>query len=731
MFKIWVEVLERGDLVNGLTRLGLLESAGDDRVRIPCPEWLVLAMPGLAQHQHDAPYIAGFLLSPAIESISKVSQGLLVARSLQALIRIRHFVAARELVEWICSSPPPASIRPSLHLPQTFSRCLAALSSDSPKGTSSYSSPSSTVLHPLRDLLKATSVHNDIKPTLAMYWPLFSPALIPTNPSQAEKLLYEMKEAVLEVPSELVDAVFRVYAASSDVEGANSFLVRSREAGFGSHAIKTNKFPRETSEAPPVSTSIPQTAPTETNNVAPSLPSRRSLRSSATQEKVPNLSELHSLPLPLHASASSTTLSMLGTNPHTALAYFDSLPAPDSITWSSLLHTLGRSPTTSSAQIISVLTSFQNQTKVRPNVQAWTIAFNALARRGDFKTVRVIWESRLEKKFAREGIKIDLRLITVLMRCFIADGEISKAEELLKQYVLRERRRKGARTKLGGRLQTPKLDIVPLNLLLSSYNRSGNYKACYDLFQRVTETNLNPSLNILPSSTSFSALVDVASFTILFDAARHASAYAGSGYGPGKEKILERRLINRELDPVVIDDRWEGGMSAWRVAAEKGWEVLEKNWPQAVRQGLVGNPMRKRKTSGGFVKWIFNPGWDSEGNPKDARSPHDYKPFEATLFASTGPPVFPQIYPNQPFFRSFIQLLGYHGSQESIPLLLSWMKYLNVKPDRGTLTLALMYVGEATADVDDLSRLREWLMGWIGETKVPREDEVAKFRSGR
>lgn len=674
----------------------MLESGGADRERVECPDWLFLAIPGLLQRREDAPYLASMLLSPRRKELDLPNQGLLAARCMQFLLKVRNYVALRETVDWVCK-PEQREIMDS----RTFARCLAALTSHRSRAAD-LGSPPAWVLHPLAAKLRTTMDAYKVRKTLATFWPLFDPALIPRMPKDAAKLLLEMDQEGIVPGIELLHAVMKVYAAAGMAAGAEVFL-KEIIAGKAREVVEMEA--REVGKAGAASTEVKDIGGGERDGAADEA------GEAATANDAEDSFSVRPPPSPSNISDSldeqrsygvydTTYLSSLSKTPKRAFEYFDDLrttprlspshpPLVDVATWSSLFTIIGRSDVPTS-QILSVLRTLETSSDKRPSVKIYTAIMQALLRRGDFNDILPIWR-RLESS----GVRPDSHLLDIVARAHISLGHPSHAHSFLRSLAYRPSLDPRPSPHDSRRPLLPhsvRVDTIAINSLLSGYNRSGAYPTVYNLFkslQRVFEVD-----------------PDAATISILLDTARHASAAAGRGYGPGLEQLSV--VASR-----YGDDLWDG-KQAWRVAEGIMWDLLERNWPRG-RAGLE-DPMGV----GGIFGWLKSVG----GGRKEEKEVD----FAGTL--ALDPPIYPQIFPSPPVFRSFIQLLGYHSTPDTIPRVLAWMKYVGSVPEKSTVCLAMMYIGEAGPTDQSWEKLRKWLAEWLGDKMVPTDGEIAYLRRG-
>lgn len=702
---VWVQVLANRDPAFALGRMGLLESGGEDRERVECPDWLYLAIPGMLQRWQDAPYLVSMLLSPECARMDAPSQGLLVARCMQFFLKVRHYVALRETVEWACSEE-----RAKLMDTRTWARCLTALTSDRTRANTHVAPPSS-ILHPLAQILRTTMAERDVKPTLATFWPLFHPSLIPNDPKDATRLLAEMGQVGIEPHAELLHAVMKVYARAGDVAGSQSLMDAIVQGREERKAVKrkVRRGGRKVEQA---------------EEGEASIVSKVEEKEDVFDDEVEGIDAggyLETLDLKPAYGVYDTTFLGAQTDPQRALEYFDTLdssnpsspspdrpPIADQVAWTALFRVITRSPA-SSQQLLALLKMYEEALKShrpfarRPSIQVYTVVAQGLNRRGSYDTTIELW-MRLES----ERFPPDSHLLESVASAHLSLSNLDAARHIILSHTPRidvdpaplpyRRTWKKPST-----LHSVPMDIIAFNRLLNGYNHAGEYAAVFDLYCRL--------------GTEYGLLPDVATMGILLDSARYASAAAGRGYGPGLESItLPGGAVAQGS---YVDDNW-GGKAAWRVAESLTWEMLSRNWPEGCES--VGDPLG-RSTSRGFWGWVSGSKKGKRGGEKEAG-----RQFAATL--SIEPPTFPQIYPSHQLFRSFIQLLGYHSNPSTIATALAWMRYLKIEPTQGTITLAVMYIMETSLSQKETEHLMGWLTDWVGEDRVPTEGEIAHVRSG-
>ncbi|GAA5876858.1 hypothetical protein JCM1840_002684 [Sporobolomyces johnsonii] len=467
------------------------------------------------------------------------------------------------------------------------------------------------------------------------------------------------------------------------------------------------------------------------------------------------------LDAPLSPSIYSTTRL---SDPSVALGYIEQLrsyaessargatfprppPVLDGVSWSALFHSIAsQTSAVSSSLLLAILRKLESASGTsgsiysppRPTLRIYTIILRSLLLRNDARLALHLWRS-LEAR----GWQPDSTMLDVVVRAFCAINRDGLALRILQHYghrpgvddpsLLVSLRAPNPAPNEPRRRRSVRLDIVPFNSLLKHLSRQGRYDEAYRLY-----TSLEKTYHVRP---------DAATVSLMLDTARYASAAAGKGWGPGFEDLSSLSLLGggggededrgrnargrRGRFGVALDDRWDGVEAAKKMERFVWDEVLEANWQDAELE----NPLQG---GGALVEWFSGrlgrsarPSNGPGASVDDRRltPPPEWRPFASTL--SPVPPTYPHLYPNDRVFRSLIQLIGYHSSIRSIPLVLAWMRHLHIEPSRWTLCIALMYVeGEAAIGAKAVKRWREWLGEWLGEERVPSQEEIAWMRRG-
>ncbi|GAA5838139.1 hypothetical protein JCM3766R1_001838, partial [Sporobolomyces carnicolor] len=886
---VWVDVLHRRDPIYALDKLGLLESANRaDEVQqepsssesdvVDCPNWLYNSIPAMVSCHHHAPYLVSQLLSDRFaRRLDEKSRSVFLARCIQHFIKVRHYVALRETIEFIAFASIESSsnskargggggaTRP-IRTEASFGRILDALSSERVR-TGRITSAPRELLHSLRDVVVSVMKERHVSRTsLATWLPLFSPALISQDPRDALELVADMARAGWQPKRKVLHQVLKVVVRNGCRAGTDaavrirheltrdrsttswtpsrsilSQLSRGSEDEIPLHLrdARSHNKANAVARAEEVNVEINRVEPgreeaeTERTGAPPapeedrrrSLPTPDSLEdpttSSRTALSLTTVTESTS-PRRKSKSLTSTTRTSIRAVRRTrqeidshatthlldlsvSLPYFDELrdyvatrdsrspppfPRPpfpsDTVAWCALFQSVVHEPSIDYKLLLAILRRLEVATleletssrpppnsyiPPRPTLRLYTIVMRCLlARKARHQVVALF------RKLELEGWTLDATVIDLQVRALCALGRERDAFRLVRSYEhlpsVHDRsnltslrtpppRRPTSSTTVRGRRRhhSIRLDIVPFNSILSHLNLSARHHRAWTLFNE-----LEPRHQVRP---------DVATMSIMLDAARYASIDAGRGWaggfglgdvylvgggdrksGRGLELGSHVRVGGARQGGAMVNDKWDGIAASKKMELVVWDEVFESNWQDVELE----NPLEPRS---GVSRWLHEHfssstpsktttppsssptlsssidsskagggGGRRQGSFADrSEPPPNWRPFATTL--SPRPPRRPDLHPTDPLFRSLILLTGVHSHIPLIGQVLAWARYTNVRLSRYTLCVALLFVeGEAAIKRDRVARLRRWLAEWLGPENVPDEDEIAWMRRG-
>jgi hypothetical protein len=246
---------------------------------------------------------------------------------------------------------------------------------------------------------------------------------------------------------------------------------------------------------------------------------------------------------------------------------------------------------------------------------------------------------------------------------------------------------------------------------------------------------------------------DANTLNILLTSARNASKEAVSIRGalaqigsmfrkePSPVAPLQRITAVARIARMLMDEEgnvrlamtgygvWRG-VPAWQIAVDIFKEVILGNWPELKELIPPADAVRRSADSPPIQELVR-----SLAGRATTRSP-------PTNFRLQLQPVtdseYPEIVPTDETFFRYIQIIGTHEMASEIPLTLSWMRALRVKPSMRTLAVSLVFWGEVSLQAPLLEkwagergsqyqRLRSWMAGWVGERNVPTDRVVGEW----
>ena len=204
---------------------------------------------------------------------------------------------------------------------------------------------------------------------------------------------------------------------------------------------------------------------------------------------------------------------------------------------------------------------------------------------------------------------------------------------------------------------------------------------------------------------------------------------------------LEREEAEAALQALLTTDEKRTATAFWRgeragaVALRIASEVLTTNWPElksftAPFQALRRNAGEQATSPMSDLLHSF------ASHSSDPKSVHEGQDDAAGQSYIRNWSTYSGIVPEDDMFRAWIDLLAEEDGAAQIPLILTWMRYLKVRPSRDTLATALVHWGEVTFEGPWIQRLKggesqyirllKWITKWVGRDSVPGRNDTQK-----
>ncbi|WAR57840.1 hypothetical protein PtB15_5B70 [Puccinia triticina] len=337
------------------------------------------------------------------------------------------------------------------------------------------------------------------------------------------------------------------------------------------------------------------------------------------------------------------------------------------------------------------------------SIQTYTAYMSALFRHHLPKMALQVWQRMISR-----GVVPDAAAIQVAMTIHIDLSRPAEAVQIFHQFTASHKKLSHASTlpDTGQAGNTVNLQI------LSTYARaldlSGRYSEVYNLWKDFQmDWELEPDTRI---------------FSTLLSSARKITRYSMA-------PVSNAMLPSADSDPCALrpveEDYWDGE-PAGTFAIRLFWTILYENWAslaETVRAPVLSGSMWSSAPTTMHVRLLDTLcGLKSlpsiPATPSRSSDLHDKfrSKVAATIMPSLGYETrWTRIIPNRSSFKDMIELLGLHEQSGLIPLLLSWMKTIGVKPNQDLLIRAYYWVYKSSAPTHRLTGLDEFVKNWIHE----------------
>lgn len=262
------------------------------------------------------------------------------------------------------------------------------------------------------------------------------------------------------------------------------------------------------------------------------------------------------------------------------------------------------------------------------------------------------------------------------------------------------------------------LDVQVINDVLGGLAKAGRFNEFYSLYSEM--------------STKYGVTPDEVTLAILARTAITAAAWQGRRAINVIPVGAEDALWSDRAPSYSAPDTSQKGDSLWagvrpHVYVRKlYWDMLKQNYPLLHPDQDTFFTQTKRLFLSFRRKAASPPEIDQDvPRYKTRNATHMLKKPEYHQKAL----VYPHLVPSQANMHTFIALLGYFEYAYEIPIVLAYMKELDILPARRTLCMAMWRYEESGVYTGQLRRLRQWLIDWIGVEGLPDDEEIGAYRS--
>ena len=377
-----------------------------------------------------------------------------------------------------------------------------------------------------------------------------------------------------------------------------------------------------------------------------------------------------------------------------------------------------------------------------PNIVTYTSVLSGLVARHEAFSALNLFENEILPLVTKGDLTLDAQALQAVATAWIDIGEVGKAVRVA-QFFGRTVAEESDQEKVVHPLPITRhcsidstqysalrgsvyLDTTFLNVLLVALARHAQFNTFWSIY-----TTMETIYGVLP---------DEVTLAILGKAAISAAVHQGRGtlvpatsediyrphrcWAPSEGKEGQDEDGNRPVSDHVATSEWVlwDGMAPHVLVRQMFWTMLQENYP------LVAD--RVRDSSLSTTRRLFL-GFGRASETDDALGKHTLQTYAISSSPAPSPRVALQnshLVPTPSNMHMFIALLGYFDASREIPLVLSYMRELSIKPTRKTLCLALWRFEEGGAYTAQMRQLRSWIEKWLGADALPSDDEIGTFR---
>ena len=398
-----------------------------------------------------------------------------------------------------------------------------------------------------------------------------------------------------------------------------------------------------------------------------------------------------------------------------------------------------------------------------PNIATYTVILSGLLARRELPAALRLIEDEILPLALEDDLKLDAQALQAITNVLVQLGEVRKALTFIQYFGKTAEQDDGANqhgrsvestqqssqsfffdlSRYSSLQHSVPLDTILINVLLVALARAGHFNSFWSLY-----SSMETMYGVPPDEYTLSILGKAA----ISAAARHddrsrVPEYSEDVYTPFRQwnssKLMredyqetdgsECENVDAEFYARPAEGLLWDGVQPHEYVRQVFWTVLEENYPLITPRAKDHILSDTRKLLESF-KWRLKSDrghGDTTENEEDGLSPSQQ--WTHALCPTSSPSSrtaldFPHLMPTSVNMHIFIALLGYFGGSKEIPLALSYMRELSIKPARNTICLAMWSYEEGGAFTSQIRQFTKWLERWIGQKGMPSDDEIGAFR---
>ncbi|KAG2054492.1 hypothetical protein BDR06DRAFT_403943 [Suillus hirtellus] len=411
----------------------------------------------------------------------------------------------------------------------------------------------------------------------------------------------------------------------------------------------------------------------------------------------------------------------------------------DIFDWTTALISAANDKRTSTSTLVTLFERARERTKqFRPTVATYTVVLRGLLFRGAFDEALKIWNQLLDS-----DLLLDRKALTVGVQVLARAGQPQDAFYLLNSFMDAQRTSSHAASLPNDKNIAPAvhhwINIIVINEFMVSLLRIRRPDVIFQLWD-----HLEQLYSVLPNEATLNILLKAAVLATKMDNESVRGTFAHLFHTPTAESSSPIDLIMEQLQsahPPSVVGIWKD-RRAGDVARDIFRTIMYGNWKRLLDVKAPASVVHFKNAEAtplyplvGLAKSITIP--FSTRKDRDAQT----KIIPADVHSLEKQPYHPylSIVPTDLTFSTYIQLLGFTGRASEISLTLAWMRALQIKPSRNTLSIALVFWAEVSLHgplfeewaerrkkgESEYGRLVRWMTEWVGE-EAPTESDIQK-----